>query len=53
MNDGVGAAEVDQVAGQVTGATPQRADGGSGEVSTVPTGDVRRDTRREPAGGCM
>jgi hypothetical protein len=52
-NGNTGAAEADKVAGQVAGAPPQRADGGSGEAGAVPTGDVRRYLRRESAGRCV
>lgn len=48
-----GTPAVDQVQRQVADPTPERTDGGVREVSPMSTGDVRRDTGREPAGGSV
>jgi len=48
-----GTPAVDQVQGQVADSTPERADGGVREVSSMSARDVRRDTGREPAGGSV
>lgn len=46
-----GTAAIDQIPGQITNATPERADGGVGKVGPVSAGNVRRDFGRESAGG--
>lgn len=46
-----GSPAVDQVPWQGSEQEPVGADGGSGEAGAVSAGHVRRDPRREPAGG--